>query len=267
MGRKWSDFVELHKRIRLELPGKVLPPLPRRNKKNSYLSAGADDDEDADSLSSVSTQDATHVSYAGDNTSDNGSGGGGLRSYLPIPGSHRRNASKSSLSSSPSRRPSGENFTFQQRHVLYREEQRVSLRAFLRTFLKNEQIAQSKAMAEFLTRDPVSLNEEEMEDIERRKEMDERRVEDQRRFYEIARQRAAELDVHMEKFRREIVEASEYLKCHSFVCSVLILGRRRTVAPVPGDTRQKQNLGVKARISEIRRVVQDRVCSLLFDFY
>lgn len=207
VGRKWSDFVDLHKRIRFELPGKVLAPLPRQNKKNSYLSAGADDDDDADSLSSVSTQGTPTGTYGGDSAADNG-GGGGLRSYLPIPGNHRRNASKSSLSSSPSRRPSGENFAFQQRHVLYREEQRVSLRAFLRTFLKNEQIAQSKAMTEFLTGNVVTVNEEEMEDIERRKEMDEKRMEEQKRFYEVARQRAAELDVHMEKFRREIVEAN-----------------------------------------------------------
>lgn len=162
----------------------------------------------------MSTQDAP-ISYGGDSTSDNGGGGGGgLRSYLPLPGSHRRNASKSSIPSSPSRRLSGENFASQQRHVLYREEQRVSLRAFLRTFLKNEQIAQSKAMSEFLTGNATTVNEEEMEDIERRKEMDERRVEDQRRFYEIARQRAAELDVHMEKFRKEIVESSECRKTH-----------------------------------------------------
>ncbi|KAL0254388.1 hypothetical protein SLS55_009863 [Diplodia seriata] len=209
VGRKWSDFVDLHKRIRLELPGKVLPPLPRRNKKNSYLSAGADDDGDSDSLSSVSTQDVQSAPYGGDNAPDNSSGGGGgLRSYLPLPGAgHRRNASKSSLSSSPSRRPSGEAF-FQRQHVLYREEQRVSLRAFLRTFLKNETIANSKAMSEFLTGNVVTLNEEEMDDIERRKEMDEKRVEEQRKFYEIARARAAELDVHMEKFRREIVEAN-----------------------------------------------------------
>lgn len=86
----------------------------------------------------------------------------------------------------------------------------MSLRAFLRTFLKNETIANSNSMSEFLTGNVVSLNEEEMDDIERRKEMDEKRIEEQRKFYEIARQRAAELDVHMEKFRREIVEASRY---------------------------------------------------------
>jgi len=82
----------------------------------------------------------------------------------------------------------------------------VSLRAALRGLLANEQIAQSTAMEEFLTRNPITLNEEELIDMERRKEMDERRIEDQKRFYEIARQRAAELDVHMEKFRREVIE-------------------------------------------------------------
>jgi hypothetical protein len=63
-------------------------------------------------------------------------------------------------------------------------------------------------MEEFLTGNPIELNEEEEEDIERRKEMDEKRIEEQKQFYEIARQRAAELDIHMEKFRREIVEAN-----------------------------------------------------------
>ena len=95
--------------------------------------------------------------------------------------------------------------------VLYREDQRVSLRAFLRTFLQNKQIAESAAMVEFLTSDPVNPNEEEMDDIKRRKEMDEKRVEEQRRFYEIARERARELDVYMERFRRDIVESSMYL--------------------------------------------------------
>ncbi|KAL1383579.1 hypothetical protein HDK64DRAFT_289583 [Phyllosticta capitalensis] len=208
VGRKWSDFANLHKRIRLELPGKVLPPLPRRNKKNSLFSPNADYVDDDVSLSSVSTQETTGLGHGVDNGNEASGGGGGFRSYLPIPGGHRRSASRASVGSSSSRRASGEESRVREKVVLYREEQRVSLRAFLRTFLKYEQIANSKAMAEFLSKDPVSLNEEEMEDIERRKAMDEKRVEEQRKFYEIARQRAAELDVHMEKFRREIVEAN-----------------------------------------------------------
>lgn len=74
--------------------------------------------------------------------------------------------------------------------------------------LQNQQIAASRAMADFLTGKPIKLNEEELGDIERRKEMDEKRIEEQKRFYEIARQRAKELDVYMERFRRDIVERS-----------------------------------------------------------
>src|SRR5256714_11161820 len=67
-------------------------------------------------------------------------------------------------------------------------------------------------MTDFLSLRPVKLNEEELLDIERRKEMDEMRIEEQRRFYEIARQRAAELDVYMERFRRDIVERNGLTK-------------------------------------------------------
>lgn len=63
-------------------------------------------------------------------------------------------------------------------------------------------------MTDFLTGQPVEVNEEELEDIERRKDMDAKRIEEQKKFYEVARKRAAELDIHMEKFRREIVESN-----------------------------------------------------------
>lgn len=129
---------------------------------------------------------------------------------------HRRNASSQADRSSP--RASGE---YRREHVtLYREDQRVSLRAFLRTCLQNSQIARSKALEEFLTSNPVKLNEEELEDLDRRKAMDEKRIEEQKRFYEIARQRAKELDVYMERFRRDIVESS------NVPCSVSHLVRR-----------------------------------------
>lgn len=205
IGRRFADFVQLHKRIRLELPGKVLPPLPRKNKKDSILQSNADDD--ASSISSISTQGPEPDQY--ETVSGGGGGGGGLRGWLY--GGHKRNSSTASLGTPKqprSPRASGDNLAFQQPRILYREEQRVSLRAFLRNFLSNEVIAQSSAMAEFLTRDPVEVNEEEMEDIEKRKIMDEKRIEEQKQFYEVARQRAAELDIHMEKFRREIVESN-----------------------------------------------------------
>ena len=171
------------------MPGKVLPPLPRKNKSSTTSSFLGGGDDDASSVSSVSTQGAA--------PDDSGS----FRNLVGM--GHRRSASRQSTGSA---RASGE--LSRDVHILYREDQRVSLRAFLRTLLQNEQLANSKAMSDFLTGKPVKLNEEEMGDIQRRKEMDEKRIEEQRQFYEIARQRARELDVYMEKFRRDIVERS-----------------------------------------------------------
>lgn len=170
----------------------MLAPLPRKNRSSttsSLLTVGGDDD--ASSQSSVSTVNTALL--LDESTS--------LRHFVGL--GHHHSASQQ-RNQSP--RASGE--LLREKVTLYREDQRVSLRAFLRTFLHNKQIAESKAMHEFLSGNPIRLNEEEMGDIMRRKEMDERRIEEQRRFYEIARQRAKELDVYMERFRRDIVENS-----------------------------------------------------------
>ena len=83
--------------------------------------------------------------------------------------------------------------------MLWRETQRVSLRAFLRSLLQNPQIATTKAIQEFLTLESITPTDEDVEDIIRRKQLDEKRMEEQKQFYEIARKRAAELDEYMEQ--------------------------------------------------------------------
>ncbi|OQV08873.1 hypothetical protein CLAIMM_13087 [Cladophialophora immunda] len=207
IGRRYGEFVKLHKRLRTEMPGKILPPLPRKNKSSTFTSVLPSGEDDTSSLSSVST---------GASVEESG------RNFLPV---HRRLKSSNSLSpnagsgspkssASPKRSLSRDRSASPSPGIirLHREDQRVSLRAFLRTLLQNPNIAQSKSMSDFLTLQPIGLNEEESEDIERRKEMDARRLEEQRKFYDIARKRAAELDTYMEKFRRNIVEANGLTK-------------------------------------------------------
>ncbi|GAB1213786.1 hypothetical protein ATERTT37_002939 [Aspergillus terreus] len=203
VARRYGEFAKLHRRLRTEFPGKPLAPLPRKNKSStsssSFFSYG---DDDASSVSSLSTQSTSTPDEGQSNTH-----------LTPGTNNLHRSLSRSSLRSSLGRpkspRASGE---VPRDAVLYREEQRVSLRAFLRTLLQNKRVAESKALEEFLTGAPISLNEEEIIDIERRKEVDAIRVEEQKRFYEIARQRAAELDVYMENFRRDIVESNGLTK-------------------------------------------------------
>ncbi|KAJ9495092.1 hypothetical protein LTR99_001941 [Exophiala xenobiotica] len=207
VGRRYGDFAKLHKNLRREMPGKVLPPLPRKNKSSTLSSMMPGGDDDGSSISSASTQ----ASVAEDAS----------RSFTP---KHRRFKSSLSLgtgagSGSPrnrtSPRPSLSREPSPQPMRLHREDQRVSLRAFLRTILQNPQVAESKSIAEFFGSQPVTLNEEELDDVDRRKEMDARRLEEQRQFYEIARKRAAELDTYMEKFRRDIVESNGLTKLFS----------------------------------------------------
>lgn len=54
-------------------------------------------------------------------------------------------------------------------------------------------------MVDFLSGDPITPTDEDVEDIIRRKALDEKRMEEQKEFYEIARRRAAELDEYMEQ--------------------------------------------------------------------
>ena len=197
IGKRYGDFSKLHKRLRAELPGKVLPPLPRKNKSQSVMSFGGDGAEEDDASS-----DESSVSTLADE-------GGSLRVLGQHKAHHRSTSAFSSRSARSSPRPSVDMGKRERESVvLYRENQRVALRAFLRTILQNEQIAASKAIEEFLGGPVVTLNEEERQDVQRRKEMDEKRIDEQKKFYEVARKRARELDVYMERFRRDIVESN-----------------------------------------------------------
>ncbi|KAK6070047.1 PX domain-containing protein [Seiridium cupressi] len=212
LGRRYGDFARLHKQLKIELPGKVLPPLPKKNKSNTTAtglfgrSGGDGDESDASSVSSMSTMPPAEA--------------GGLRESmknLTVRGHRRDLSTTSSRNASP--RPSTDGLKSPvppsprlDTTLLWREGQRISLRAFLRYLLQNEQIVQTKAMQEFLTQAPITPTDDDVEDIMRRKAVDEKRIEEQKQFYEIARKRAAELDVYMEQFRQDIVERNGLTK-------------------------------------------------------
>ena len=64
--RRYGDFARLQKRLRTELPGRVLPPLPKKNKTDTSASAGLlsprlPDDEIISEDSSVSSQSAAQA--------------------------------------------------------------------------------------------------------------------------------------------------------------------------------------------------------------
>jgi len=207
IGRRYGDFARLHKRLRTELPGKILPPMPKKNKQSSTASnllsgiTGRGDDDDASSISSVSTMGTVPQVASSMNTLS-------VKDHRrsPSSASFGRNSPRASVDGRPLT-PAPDDSV-----VLWRENQRISLRAFLRTLLSNPQIASTRAIQDFLTFDPVTPTDADVDDIAKRKAMDEKRVEEQKQFYEIARKRAADLDVYMEQFRRDIVESNGLTK-------------------------------------------------------
>ncbi|KAI5796581.1 hypothetical protein EDC01DRAFT_651940 [Geopyxis carbonaria] len=210
VGRRYGEFVRLHREIRNELPGKVLAPVPRKIRtsqatSSSFLTAAGITSDDRDSFSDAS--DDTSISSISTTPTAEANRGHKKAQSLSVSlgfsnGSKSRNVSRTSLDDRPRDQPIS----------LWRENQRVSLRAFIRNLLHDPQIAGSAAMRRFLLSDPITLNEEERMDESRRRAMDEIRLEEQRKFYEVARKRARELDVYMESFRREIVESNGLTK-------------------------------------------------------
>ncbi|CDH53981.1 px domain protein [Lichtheimia corymbifera JMRC:FSU:9682] len=67
-------------------------------------------------------------------------------------------------------------------HAMYRERDRQLLSSFLRRLLSRPKLARSKALHQFLTRDPIELSEDERLDAEVRKQMDDQRAEQSQRF-------------------------------------------------------------------------------------
>jgi hypothetical protein len=239
--RRYEDFKEMHDRLRVELAGKVLPPLPKKNSTDYVMPSFMDDASSISSFSSEDTQSyekkPPRLSRDGRSPSDI-SNDTGSQSKLPSSDSatslfydasetletdklkplgvrdrvkHKMHKRKGSAVSAKAGGHSPRTSVDQgYPPVLFREAQRVSLRAALRTLLQNQHIARSTSMQEFLTKEKVELSEAELVDCERRKALDEKRIEEQTQFYEIAQKRAAEVDVHMEKFRRQIIESGMF---------------------------------------------------------
>ena len=156
LGRRYGDFARLHKQLRTELPGKVLPPLPKKNKSSTtatglFSRGGGDgDDSEASSVSSMSTMPPA-------------SEAGGLRESmknLTVRGHRRELSTTSSRNASPrpsmdgpkspnlnSPKPDVSEHVLDcvvaytniqmQTTLLWRESQRISLRAFLRYLLQS----------------------------------------------------------------------------------------------------------------------------------
>ncbi|CAG8436660.1 6376_t:CDS:10 [Ambispora gerdemannii] len=86
------------------------------------------------------------------------------------------------------------------------ENNRLNLRAYLRSLLSIRVLAKSKTLRVFLTSNPIKLTDEELKDMEERRKLDDKREEQQRIFNLEAGKRAKELDQQVENFKKGLLE-------------------------------------------------------------
>ncbi|KAL2314193.1 hypothetical protein POMI540_2211 [Schizosaccharomyces pombe] len=112
----------------------------------------------------------------------------------------------STLSPLPSRSSDTNDPQSDSQHVLRQERMRIELRQYIKNILNDDELHLTEEVLSFLTDDPVTLTASELTDINFRQELDVIRQLEQQKFVEIASQRAKELDVYMEEFKRSLTE-------------------------------------------------------------
>jgi hypothetical protein len=90
--------------------------------------------------------------------------------------------------------------------VLTRERNRLTLRAFLRTLLQTQEIANSSSLRGFLTADTTTLTPAEEADAAKREEMDRMREAETDKFRSEVETRVKDLERHLRSFKEDLVK-------------------------------------------------------------
>uniref|UniRef100_A0A060T2R4 ARAD1A10582p n=1 Tax=Blastobotrys adeninivorans TaxID=409370 RepID=A0A060T2R4_BLAAD len=191
VARRYQDFSTLSKNLRKEFPGKDLPRLPIRHKANTFTNFGSDEGDPADNGDGEeddADDDVDDEELEDDGKDDESLDEGKSRSRK--------------LGIFSSKKETNQNLG-----KLPREKQRITLRAYLRDLLSIPQVARSKTFLEFLFLNRVKqLTPLEITDIGLRRRMDLIRLEQQVKFFQIATERAKQLEGHLAEFKAQILQ-------------------------------------------------------------
>lgn len=99
------------------------------------------------------------------------------------------------------------------RQVLPRERQRVTLRSYTRNLLEFPEVTRSQPFMEFYFKNKIAkLCISDLHDMDRRRQMDLIRLEQQLKFFEIASARARDLEGYLSEFKRDILQKDGLFK-------------------------------------------------------
>jgi hypothetical protein len=90
-------------------------------------------------------------------------------------------------------------------HHALREKDRLSLRAFLHRIAINPRLANSDVFLSFLHDQPIELSDEEREDMEKRKQIDKIRSEEEKKFRQEVDKQVEQLNEQLESLKQQVL--------------------------------------------------------------
>lgn len=106
------------------------------------------------------------------------------------------------------------------RHThLYREKDRLLLRSFLRRVAAVPKLAKSDIFRRFLSENSIELTQEQLDDAEKRKELDLARYEEEARFREQVDQKMSELNELLSMLKKQVMKPGGLLEVFEIIKS------------------------------------------------
>jgi hypothetical protein len=115
---------------------------------------------------------------------------------------------------------------------IHREKDRISLRSFLRRLAADTEIATSSIFKDFLTKDPIELTDAEKQDAEHRRVMDQKRIDEEKRFREEVDKKMNELDGLLGMLKEKVMKPNGLIEIFD------IIKTTSTVDQLPTELKQ-----------------------------
>ncbi|KAI9481334.1 MAG: hypothetical protein EXX96DRAFT_566280 [Benjaminiella poitrasii] len=115
---------------------------------------------------------------------------------------------------------------------LHREKDRIMLRSFLRSLSAEPDVANSDIFRDFLMNNPIQLTAEEQADVAARSKMDEKRINEEKRFRQEVDKKIVELDGLLNMLKRQIMKPNGLVEIFD------IIKKTETIEQLPVELRK-----------------------------
>lgn len=204
VSRRYGDFARLADTLRLEFPEEEIPRPPPKDRRETDVKSPVHTAES--SLNDSATDDIPQIGSLNLNpTSPSPSDRLTSRDKL-LPPSPSPNSVDSAIHSARSSTSADSGTRSIMPGPLARERNRLTLRAYLRSLLKNPHVAESEALVSFLLSEPTTLTSNEESDMLAREALDAVRDDEAKRFTDEANRRVAELRHHLQSFKEDLIQ-------------------------------------------------------------